>query len=37
MEEVQEAAAAQGVEPAVRDVVLVRTGSGRNWGDPDLT
>lgn len=33
LEEVQEAAAAQGVRPAPGDVVLVRTGNGRNWGD----
>lgn len=33
LEEVQEAAAAQGVRPASGDVVLVRTGNGRNWGD----
>jgi kynurenine formamidase len=33
-EEVQAAAAAQGVEPATGDVVLVRTGNGRHWSDP---
>src|SRR5207253_2367707 len=36
LEEVQAAAAAQGVEPAPGDVVLVRTGNGRNWSDPAL-
>ena len=32
--EVQEVAAAQGVEPRAGDVVLVRTGNGARWGDP---
>jgi kynurenine formamidase len=32
-EEVQAAAAAQGVEPRPGDAVLVRTGNGRNWSD----
>jgi kynurenine formamidase len=36
LEEVQEAAAAQRVEPAAGDVVLIRTGNGRNWNDPTL-
>ena len=35
LDEVREAAAAQGVEPAAGDVVLMRTGNGRNWGDPE--
>jgi kynurenine formamidase len=35
-EEVQAAAAAQGVEPRPGDVLLVRTGNGRNWSDPSL-
>jgi kynurenine formamidase len=33
-QEVQAAAAAQGVEPEAGDVVLVRTGNGLNWSDP---
>ncbi|MFZ0215623.1 MAG: cyclase family protein [Candidatus Dormiibacterota bacterium] len=33
LEEVQAAAAAQCVEPQAGDVVLVRTGNGRNWHD----
>lgn len=33
LEEVQEAASAQGIEPRAGDVVLVRTGNGQLWGD----
>jgi kynurenine formamidase len=36
LEEVRAAADDQGVEPARGDVVLIRTGNGRNWGDPTL-
>jgi kynurenine formamidase len=36
LDEVQAAAAEQGVEPAPGDVVLVRTGNGGNWDDPEL-
>jgi kynurenine formamidase len=34
LEEVRAAAHYQGVEPARGDVVLIRTGNGRNWDDP---
>ncbi|MGH7921460.1 MAG: cyclase family protein [Candidatus Dormibacteraceae bacterium] len=33
LDEVRAAAAAQGVEPRPGDVVLVRTGNGRRWGE----
>lgn len=33
--EVQDAAAAQGVDPQAGDVVLVRTGNGAMWAEPD--
>jgi kynurenine formamidase len=36
LEEVRAAAAAQGLEPASGDVVLIRTGNGRNWRDAAL-
>jgi kynurenine formamidase len=36
LDEVREAAAAQGVEPRPGDVVLIRTGNGANWKDPEL-
>ena len=35
LEEVRAAAAAQRVEASGGDVVLVRTGNGANWGDPE--
>ena len=34
LDEVREAADAQGVEPRAGDVVLVRTGNGAHWDDP---
>jgi kynurenine formamidase len=34
LDEVKEAAAAQGVEPRAGDIVLVRTGNGELWRDP---
>jgi kynurenine formamidase len=36
LDEVHAAATAQRVEPAPGDVVLVRTGNGRNWANPPL-
>jgi kynurenine formamidase len=36
LEEVQAAAADQAVAPGSGDVVLIRTGNGRNWSDPAL-
>jgi kynurenine formamidase len=36
LEEVKAAADHQGVQPARGDVVLIRTGNGRNWADPAL-
>ena len=36
LDEVREAAAGQGIEPRAGDVVLVRTGNGSNWKDPEL-
>jgi kynurenine formamidase len=35
LEEVRGAADVQGVRPMAGDVVLVRTGNGANWADPD--
>jgi kynurenine formamidase len=35
LDEVRQAADAQGVRPAAGDVVLVRTGAGAHWDDPD--
>jgi kynurenine formamidase len=34
LDEIRQAAAAQGVEPASGDVVLVRTGNGVHWSEP---
>jgi kynurenine formamidase len=36
LDEVRAAAEDQAVQPARGDVVLIRTGNGRNWGDPAL-
>lgn len=36
LDEVRAAATAQGVEPGAGSVVLIRTGNGRNWADPEL-
>lgn len=35
LDEVRQAADAQGVRPAAGDVVLVRTGAGARWDDPE--
>ncbi len=35
LDELREAADAQGVRPGAGDVVLVRTGSGAHWSDPE--